>query len=177
MKYHVIGKDYPVSQKLLDRIEKKFAVLDKYFIIKENTECRVVVKQNRDGSFKFEVSIPTKYAFLRAELVNFDLDVAIDLSVEKIEDQLRRAKTKMARSKGKEHFGAVIALEQIMTITENEIPVKTKKINPELTDLDGAIAQMELLGHSFYIYKDIDDQRVAVVYKRINGGYGLIEVE
>lgn len=177
MRYHVVGKDYPVSQKLLDRIENKFKVLDKYFIIKDNTECRVLIKPNRDGSFKFEVSIPTKYAFLRSELINFELNDAIDLSVEKIEDQLRKAKTKMGRSKGKEHFGAILALEQIDDLIENEIPVKTKKISPELIDLDGAIAQMELLGHSFYIYKDIDDRKVAVVYKRNNGGYGLIEIE
>jgi putative sigma-54 modulation protein len=177
MKYNVVGKDYPVSHKILDRVEKKFSVLDKYFIIKETTECRVLIKSNSNGSFKFEVNIPTKYAFLRAEVINFSVEDAIDLTVEKIEDQLRKAKTKMNRSKGKEKFSKVISLDQITNIVESEIAVKTKRINPELTDLDGAIAQMELLGHTFYIYKDIEDGKIAVVYKRFTGGYGLIEIE
>jgi putative sigma-54 modulation protein len=68
-------------------------------------------------------------------------------------------------------------MEQIENVVENEIPVKTKRISPEATDLDGAIAQMELLGHSFFIYKDIEDNKVAVVYKRFSSGYGLIEIE
>jgi putative sigma-54 modulation protein len=97
MKYNVIGKDYPVSHKILDRVEKKFSILDKYFIIKDETECRVLIKSKSDGSFKFEVNIPTKYAFLRAEVTNFSVENAIDLTVEKIEDQLRKAKTKMSR--------------------------------------------------------------------------------
>jgi putative sigma-54 modulation protein len=177
MKYNVIGKDYPVSHKILDRVEKKFSVLDKYFIIKDETECRVLIKSKSDGSFKFEVNIPTKYAFLRAEVTNFSVENAIDLTVEKIEDQLRKAKTKMSRSQGKDRFGKIISMEQIENVVENEIPVKTKRISPEATDLDGAIAQMELLGHSFFIYKDIEDNKVAVVYKRFSGGYGLIEIE
>jgi putative sigma-54 modulation protein len=83
----------------------------------------------------------------------------------------------MNRSKGKEKFGKVISLDQITNVVESEIAVKTKRINPELTDLDGAIAQMELLGHTFYIYKDIEDGKIAVVYKRFTGGYGLIEID
>ena len=55
--------------------------------------------------------------------------------------------------------------------------VRTKSIDVDTIDLDTAIAEMELLGHSFYIYRDEEDNKIAVVYKRINGGYGLIEVE
>lgn len=177
MKYNVIGKDYPVSHRILDRVEKKFSVLDKYFIIKDETECRVLIKSISDGSFQFEVNIPTKYAFLRAEVINFSVEDAIDLTVEKIEDQLRKAKTKMSRSQSKDRFGKVISMEQIENVVEKEIPVKTKRITPDSTDLDGAIAQMELLGHSFFIYKDVEDNKIAVVYKRFSGGYGLIEIE
>lgn len=177
MLYQIIGKDYPVSDNLETRIAKKFSVLDKYFIIKDNTECRVLIKPIRDGSFKFETTIPTKYAILRAEVVDFDLNNAIDKIVEKIEDQLRRAKTKMDRSKNREHIGKVFALDQIKNIEEKEIPVKTKAIKPEKLDLDNAISKMELLGHTFFVFKDEDTNKVAVVYKRFNGGYGLIEVE
>lgn len=177
MKYQIIGKDFPVSESLETRIAKKFAVLDKYFIIKENTECRVLIKPIRDGSFKFEATIPTKYAILRGEITEFDLNNAIDKVIEKIEDQIRRAKTRMDRSKNREHIGKVLALDAIVNKTEPEIPVRTKTINLEKLDLDNAISKMELLGHTFFIFKDEDTNKTAVVYKRNNGGYGLIEVE
>jgi putative sigma-54 modulation protein len=177
MRYQIIGKDFPVSDNLETRIAKKFAALDKFFVIKETTECRVLIKPIRDGSFKFETTIPTKYAILRAEVIDFDLNNAIDKIVEKIEDQLRRAKTKMDRSKNREHIGKVFALDQIKNSTDKEIPVRTKSINPDKMDLDNAISKMELLGHTFFIYRDEDNNKIAVVYKRLNGGYGLIEIE
>lgn len=177
MKYQIIGKDFPVSEALETTISKRFAVLDKYFIIKDNTECRVLIKPIRNGSFKFEATIPTSYAMLRAEVIDFELNNAVDKVVEKIEDQLRRAKTKMDRSKDREHIGKVFALEQIKTIQDVEVAVRTKTISLEKIDLDTAITKMELLGHTFFVFKDEDTNKVAVVYKRFNGGYGLLEVE
>ena len=67
-----------------------------------------------------------------------------------------------------------------LTVTNQSIlkeAVKTKTISVDIMDLDTAIANLELLGHSFYIYRDDEEEKVAVVYKRINGGYGLIEIE
>ena len=60
---------------------------------------------------------------------------------------------------------------------EKEILVKTKVISVDVMDLDQAIANMTMLGHDFYIYKDSENENYAVVYRRRNGGYGLIEVE
>ena len=58
-----------------------------------------------------------------------------------------------------------------------EVPVKTKSITVDTLDLDTAISNMELLGHSFYIYRDDEEGKMAVVYKRNQGGYGLIEID
>lgn len=55
--------------------------------------------------------------------------------------------------------------------------VRTKSIVPDLMELDEAIMRMEMLNHSFFIYKDAETKEVAVVYKRHDGGYGLIETE
>ena len=68
-------------------------------------------------------------------------------------------------------------IDEIESEEENDIPVKTKSVTAEEMVLDEAIMQMELSGHSFYIYKDEDSQKIAVVYARHNGGYGLIEVD
>ena len=101
---------------------------------------------------------------------------AIDLVVDKLEDQLRRAKTKMDR-RHRESLGRSFDIDAIEDIEVEEIPVKTKTISVDTMDLDTAIANLELLGHSFYIYRDDEEEKVAVVYKRRNGGYGLIEIE
>ena len=76
-----------------------------------------------------------------------------------------------------EKLGKTFDLEEIEDLIEKKQElVKTKTIHVEGLDLDEAIGRMEMLGHTFFIYKDIDDGRIAVVYKRNAGGYGLIEV-
>lgn len=60
---------------------------------------------------------------------------------------------------------------------EEDVLVKTKTIAPSVMDLEEAIMRMEMLGHSFFIYRDEESETVSVVYKRNDGGYGLIETE
>ena len=61
-------------------------------------------------------------------------------------------------------------------MSDDEI-VRTKSIVPELMSLDEAITKMELLDHDFFIYTDDETNKIAVVYRRHDGGYGLIETE
>lgn len=175
MKYQIIGKNIKVTEGIRDKVIRKLELLDKYFIIKNDTDCRVVVSVET-LEHKIEVTIPTKFGILRAEVVDRDLYNAIDLVVDKLEDQLRRAKTKMDR-RHRESLGKSFDIDVIEDIDMEEIPVKTKSIHVDTMDLDTAIANLELLGHSFYIYRDDEEEKVAVVYKRRNGGYGLIEVD
>ena len=60
--------------------------------------------------------------------------------------------------------------------TDNEL-VRTKSLVPDTMELDEAIMRMEMLNHSFFIYRDDETKEIAVVYKRHDGGYGLIETE
>lgn len=174
MKYQIVGKNVSITPAIESKILKKLSTLDKFLIVKDS-ECRVVITIVPDGQ-KIEVTIQTKYAILRGEVVNRDLYAAIDLVVDKLEDQIRRAKTKLDR-RHRENLGKAFVLSEIEDIEMEEIPVKTKSIVVDTMDLDTAIANMELLGHSFFIYKDDEEEKIAVVYKRKNGGYGLIEVE
>ncbi|MGI6377716.1 ribosome-associated translation inhibitor RaiA [bacterium] len=175
MKYQIITTNRSISKATEARIFKKLSVIEKYLLIKDTTECRVVIKDVPDGR-KVEVTIPTKVAILRGEAVDRQLYAAIDKVIDKIRDQLRRAKTKMDR-RHRENLGRSFDLDEIEEIEEEDIPVKTKSLYLDVMDLDTAIANMELLGHSFYIYRDDEENKVAVVYKRNNGGYGLIEVD
>jgi len=177
MKYQITSTNRSISKTTEDRVKEKLGVIEKYLLIKESTECRVVINDVPNGR-KVEVTIPTKVAILRGEAVDRELYVAIDRVVDKIQDQLRRAKTKMDR-RHRENLGRSFDLDSIDDLedAEEDIPVKTKSLYLDTMDLETAIGNMELLGHSFYIYRDDEENKVAVVYKRNNGGYGLIEVD
>ena len=177
MKYTVVGKNVEVTEAMKNVIQEKLKVLEKFFLVGENVECRVLVRTYKVGQ-KIEVTIPTKVATLRAEVMDENIYNGVDAAVEKLAAQLRKAKAKMNR-KNKEHLGTVLALDEIQEEKkdEKEILVKTKVIEVELMDLDQAITNMTMLGHDFYIYKDSENENISVVYNRKNGGYGLIEVE
>lgn len=173
MKVSIYGKNVEVTPAMQEKIEKKLSFLSKYFVIDEDTTASVVVsvlplKQ------KIEVTIPTRYGILRAEVAHDDLYSAIDLVVDKLEDQIRRQKTRLSR---KNRDGLAKAFLDEDYFQEEEIVVKTKSISPEAMELDEAVMRMEMLGHTFFIYRDIGSDNVCVVYKRHDGGYGLIETE
>ena len=177
MKYIISGKNIEVTPGLRSAVEDKIGKLERYFT--EETEIHVTLSVEKERQ-KIEVTIPTKYAVLRAEVTHDDLYAAIDLAVDKLEDQIRRQKTRLNR-KNKEKLAMAFLESEPLAIDdmdegEDEL-VRTKTITPTDMDLDEAIMRMEMLNHSFFIYRDLETKEVAVVYKRYDGGYGLIETE
>ena len=166
MKVNIVGKNITVTEGISDKIHKKLDVLTKYFIISEDDVANVLVRTYPTKQ-KIEVTIPTRYAILRAEVVDDDLYAAIDRAVDKLEDQIRRTKTRLTR-KNKESLAEAFLDHEL---------VRTKSIVPKEMSLDEAIMKMELLGHDFFIYTDDETSKIAVCYKRHDGGYGLIETE
>lgn len=171
MRFELIGKNVNITERVQEQIEKKLSNLDKYLIIDEDTIARVVVKENPNDK-KIEVTIPTKVGLLRAEVVHEDLYAALDLAVDKLEDQIRRQKTRLNR-RHKESLAETFIIEE--REEEEDIPVRTKMVFAETMDLDEAIMQMELLDHNFFIFTDEESGNIAVVYRRKSGGYGLLE--
>ena len=167
MKVQIYGKNITVTPAIAEKIEKKLNHLEKYFIIDENVVANVVVRVYPNKQ-KIEVTIPTKFAVLRAEVVQDDLYAAIDLAIDKLEDQIRRQKTRLTR-KNKEKLAYAF-------IEEEEIEEEFDDTDNTM-ELDEAIMRMEMLNHSFFIYRDDETKEIAVVYKRHDGGYGLIETE
>lgn len=178
MKVQIYGKNITVTAAIAEKIEKKLSHLEKYFIIDENVVANVVVRVYPNKQ-KIEVTIPTKYAVLRTEVVDDDLYAAIDRAIDKLEDQIRRQKTRLTR-KNKEKL-AMAFIEEDFEVADaeedDEELVKTKSIVPDTMELDEAIMRMEMLNHNFFIYRDDETSEIAVVYKRHDGGYGLIETE
>lgn len=179
MKYQIIGKNIEVTDSIRDAIQKKLSRMDKYFVINDDVLCRAVVSAYKVGA-KVEITIFTKEMDFRTEVRNNDLYAAVDLAIDKLEDQMRRLKTKMNRNKNEFGLGKTLALENIEAMNEDDeddVVVRTKSIYLDPMTLDDAITHMEALGHSFFIYLDCDDEEVSVAYKRLDGGYGVIQVE
>lgn len=171
MKFAIYGEDVTITDEMRAKIENKLSFLTKYFAVDESTSARFTVKVY-EGSLKIEVTIPTKIGLCRAEVVHDDFETGVDLAIDKIEDQIRRQKSRLSR-RHKDSLAETFFEEES---GENDVPVKTKTIYADEMALDEAILQMEMLSHSFFIYKDIDADKIAVVYKRNDGQYGLIEV-
>ena len=168
MKVIVRGKNVTITDAIEDKITKKLALLDKYFIMGQDVEAKVLIRTYPFGQ-KIEVTIPTEYVLLRAEETSDDLYEA---------RQIRKYKTKLSRkSKNNKLAFNINTLEALEEPEEEDVVVKTKTINPKPMDMEEAIMQMELIGHSFFVYKDIETNTVCVVYKRRDGGYGLLETE
>lgn len=171
MKFAIYGENVTITDEMREHIENRLSFLTKYFAVSEDTTARFTVRVY-NGSLKIEVTIPTKVGLCRSEVVHEDFKTGVDLAIDKIEDQIRRQKSRLSR-RHKESLAVSFVDEEA---GEPDIPVKTKTIFAEEMALDEAILQMEMLSHTFFIYKDIDSNKVAVVYKRNDGQYGLIEV-
>ena len=177
MKINIVGKNISITEAIQSKIEKKLNTLHKYFIFADEVVAHVLIRTYPTKQ-KIEVTIPTKHAILRVEVVDDDLYAAIDKAVDKLEDQIRKQKTRLQK-KNKEGLSEAFIdseLYEDYDPDEDEV-VKTKSIVPTEMSLDEAIMQMELLNHDFYIYIDDETSKVAVVYRRNSGGYGLIETE
>ena len=156
MKFNIRGSKLEVTEAINNYIETKLSRLNKYFKDSGEIEANVLIKTQGINQ-RIDVTIPIKRVILRSEEVDKDLYTAIDKVTDKLERQIRKNKTRNMRVK------EAIALVDFETTKEE--------------DEEEAVLQMELLEHQFYIFKDSETNKVAVVYKRKEGNYGIIESE
>ena len=175
MKFNIRGSKDILDESVKNYIETKIGKLDKYFENPDEITANILVKESGIKE-TIEVTIPIKKAILRAEDSNKDIYAAIDLVLEKLERQIRKNKTKIKHKTNKESIDVFIDFE----ITEEEVNnnkiIKRKEVENKPMDEEEAILQMDLLGHDFFIFKNISTDNVAVVYRRKDGDYGIIEM-
>lgn len=172
MKFTIYGENVSIKNEMREKIENKLSFLSKYVVVDEDVSARVTVKRY-ENALKIEITIPTKVGLLRSEVVNNDFAQGVDLAIDKIEDQIRKQKSRLSR-RHKESLASSFVEDKG---TEEDVPVRTKTVYAEEMVLDEAIMRMEMLSHSFFIYKDTDSGNIALVYKRNDGQYGLLEIK
>ena len=178
MKYNIRGDKLEVTDAINNYVESKLDRLNKYF--KEDDILANVLLRVRGNSQIIEVTIPTDKFILRSEEEDKDLYAAIDLVTDKLERQIRKNKTRLNRqnfdNKFKE-FNFDYEIEETEDTSENEVIVKRKKLEMKPMDEEEAILEMNLLGHEFFVYKDMHTNNINVLYRRKDGNYGLIETK
>lgn len=174
MKFIILGKNIEVTEGLKAHVEDKLGKLEKYF--SEDTEVRVTLSVEKDRH-KIEVTIPVKDNIIRSEQVSNDLYISIDLVEEIIERQLKKYKNKLVDKEQNTNFFKQEYVEKDF-MDEDEIKIiRSKKFDIKPMYPEDACVQMELLGHSFYVFCNAETDQVNVVYKRKGNTYGLIEPE
>ncbi len=181
MEVLVRGENIKVTKAINEYINNKLKRIDKYLGDNEHVRATAVISvRGRDQ--KVEITIPLKSFIIRAEETKDDLYAAIDLVIDKLERQIRKNKTRIVSKKMKE-ISKDFAIEEIETVEDEEDDeevekiVKRKQVEAKPMSEEEAILQMELLGHQFYIFKDSETLKPAVIYKRKEGNYGIIETE
>lgn len=176
MKYQIVGKNVAITAAMEEAIHKKMARIERYFDETKEVKCVATVSTAHLNQ-TIEISISTTHLDLRAKVTKSDFYEALDKAVDRLEDQMRKVKTQLDRSK-KPSLGENIRLEMLQNTdaTDTEI-VRRKKLSLTPMDLDEALTRMDALGHSFFIYLDSTTGLVNVLYLREDGGYGCIEIK
>lgn len=174
MKFIIVGRNLEVTPGLKSAVEDKIGKLEKYF--NPDTEVHVTLSVEKERQ-KIEVTIPVKGNIIRSEQVSNDMYVSIDLVEEVIERQLRKYKEKIVdKNQESSNFRKEFIEKESDPLDEVRI-IRTKHFGMKPMYPEDACVQMELLGHTFFVFCNAETEEVNVVYKRKGGTYGLIEPE
>ena len=174
MKFVIVGKNIEVTPGLRSAVEEKIGKLERYFNPETQAHVTLSVEKERQ---KIEVTIPVKGSIIRSEQVSNDMYVSIDLVEEIIERQLKKYKNKLVDQKQSAGFFKQEFIEKEYMEDEEVKIIRTKKFDIKPMYPEDACVQMELLGHSFFVFCNAETDQVNVVYKRKGNTYGLIEPE
>ena len=179
MRYNIKGKNMDIGDRTrekvsakLDRIEKLFPADAEAVVTFESQKLETIV----------EVTIPMGKRIIRAEAGDPDMMAAVDSVVDILEGQIvkykKRLRSRMRRDVSfKEEYEAVPVSEEVLDESPLYKIEKMKHFELRPMDAEEAVMQMELIGHSFFVFRNGETDDVNVVYRRKDGSYGLIEPE
>ena len=174
MKLNIRGEKTEITDSMKSYAEEKLQKLDKYLENSDEVTGTILFKVYGPKQ-KVEITIPLNNYTLRVEEEGQDFYSAIDTSIDKLERQIRKNKTRIESKRKKERVDFVLDFEP-KEENKNKI-VKRKTVELKPMDEEEAILQMELINHDFYMFKDIETDKLAVIYKRKHNDYGIIEAE
>ncbi len=176
MNIRMSSKEFSVSPALWARIERKINKLSRYFDPNVEAQVRLSAEARRRIA---EITIPFKGGILRAEESTQDMYQSIDSALIKIERQIRRHRTRLEKRLREDAFENDVPEFYEEFEPEEPTPklVRTKRYPMKPMNVEDAIDQMEMLGHSFFIFVNAESSKACVIYRRNDGNLGLLEPE
>ena len=171
MKMNLIGRRMDVDEGLKLLIEKKLAKLDKYF--KDDSVAYVTLSREKNAE-RLELTVSSGGTLFRSEERDDTFNNALDTAIDTIERQIRKNKTRLEK---RLREGAFRTIEEQPEEYEEEFRIREKFFPMKPMTPEEAILQMNLIGHAFYMFENSETRLPAVIYKRKDGGYGLIQPE
>ena len=168
------SKNYKAKESLKEVIDKKIQRLDKYF--DEDVTVKVMMRESKNIE-TMELTIFLGSTVLRAEVsgeVGQTMYDLIDIVIPKLEKQIKKHHTILASKSKKFRQKVIVENIQAEEKQTSEI-VRTKSFDLTAMDEIEAMAELELIGHSFYVFLNKATDKVNVIYKRNDGNYGIIE--
>ena len=171
-----MSKNYNVSEKLEKLITSKIDKLDRYF--EDSATAKVVCSKVANDLFKLELTIKDKGLLFRSEVMTDNMYQNIDLALPKVERQIvkysSKLKDKLRKNSSIKDLVFNDELDDTLDLNEVEIS-KIKNFNIGPLSVSEAVMELENSDHSFYVYLNPDNGRVNIIYKRRQGGYGLLD--
>lgn len=171
MKVEIISRNYNASDHLKEVLEKKVEKFSRYF--EDDAVIKISLKQI--GKDKYGMELTIFFAgnnIVRSEVISDNMYNNIDLALPKIEGQIRKYRTKLGKRIKQTAFEDAPA--EVKPVDDKI--ARKKNISLHKMSVSDAIEQMELVDHTFFIFLNEDNGMVNVVYKREDGGYGLIDL-
>ncbi|HCO63009.1 MAG TPA: ribosome-associated translation inhibitor RaiA [Clostridiales bacterium] len=180
MKFTFTERKVHRSNALREYAEKKVGKLERYFQVEPEANLVFSVEKERN---KVELTIRSGGLVLRVSECTSDMYASVDAAVTAMERQLRKHKSRLEKRLRQDAFVRTVSEEDVSSFVPDVVEnsqfqvERAKKFHLKPMTVDEAILQMELLGHAFFAFKNEDGGAFSVVYRRNNGGYGLIEDE
>lgn len=176
MKFTFTEKKVQVSDDLRDYAQKKVGKLDRFFKIESEAFVTFAIER---GRHKAEITLNNNGIFYRVTETTSDMYASIDSAVAGIEGQIRKNKTRLSKRLRAGALEREVKPSVSYAVEEDEQDfkiVRTKRFPIKPMAPEEAILQMNLLDHEFFVFKNQENQGAfSVVYRRNDGGYGLIE--
>lgn len=172
MRITINTKNFTVTEPMRSRIEKKLKKMDRYF--NEEADVQVRLSQEHNVRFIAEITLMLGGVMLRAEESTDDMFASIDRALDKIDRQIHRHRTKLAK---KANTDALAAIEEVVPAWEEQPTelVRVKRFEVKPISVEDAIAEMDMLGHNFFVFINAETGITSVVYRRADGKIGMLE--
>ena len=177
MNMNIRTRNFQTTARIENYLEKRLKKLDR--LLDKDAEATVTFIGEKKKQ-RVEITIPVNGYILRGEEDNEDILTAIDLVSDKLEKQLVRSKERFSK-KGNLSITKLPTFTSILPAvdddTEVELMVRTKTFPSTPMALDDAITQMDMVGHTFFVFVNEENGETNVLYRRNDGHYGLLEPE